>query len=198
MAQPHASSVTTVLTNGVVSLRALTRADIPTALSGIQDSVGAAMTEHWADLSGDAHAKLVSKLLGGSNQQVPGSLRQSFAVLDTSGQMLGIRWLDLYLETPGRPAETGGWLLAEYRGKGYASHALRLIMRHAQQDWGQLAMRTGTQQENLAAQHNLAACGWAYSTDIEEFIYRDERIKKFKIQIWTIDLSEHLAGLMLG
>jgi ribosomal-protein-alanine N-acetyltransferase len=112
------------LADGAVSLRPLDERDLGAIERALEDTE----IQRWFDDRGFSADDLLDRSRLGWQQ----SESANFAVVDRD-RCIGSIWLNIGLS--GR-ASVGYWLLAEARGKGLASHAVRLITRWAFEELG--------------------------------------------------------------
>jgi RimJ/RimL family protein N-acetyltransferase len=175
------------ITDGVLTLRPLTVADVPEVTAALSNQQSRLMLAHWIDLEPltvpERQNKITSKLLGGWS-----TARDPFAVLDDRGVVIGVRWLS------GRGC--GGWIHTRWRGCGYGSRALRLQLHFAARMRGLDRIITGTRCDNLPAQRNLAACGFIHTGFSERPRWQKRTSDRIpdQLQRWEIDVAT-LAAL---
>lgn len=82
----------------------------------------------------------------------------------TDGTHIG----DLCFKGPGRSPEIGYGILEQYRGRGYASEAVRLALKWAFSHPEVDAVEAETDPDNIASQRVLEKCGFRPSGEIGE------------------------------
>lgn len=140
------------LADEVVALRPWRDADVPTKLAAFHDPVFQRFSD-WAPLdeaSGREHqAQLEAARRRG--EQI------DFAVVDAGDGVLGGASLHGFVE--GR-AGVGYWLAPAARGRGAATHAVRLLARWAFADLGVARLELTCGPDNQASQRVAERCGF--------------------------------------
>lgn len=145
------------LTDGVVTLRALDTADLPSIVEQCRDPESA----RWLPLPvpygpADAQAYLDSVVAEWATPEG----KRSWAVTDASGEFCGTVSLR---ERSAHRAEVGFGLHPRARGKGVMSAAVRLVVTHARSE-GVDTLRWRARRGNLASLRVAWACGFGRPT----------------------------------
>ena len=138
-----------------VVLRPNVEADIPGLVEGINDPQVRRYSRTLRELAPHDEAKARERVLGHLEEAARGgSMTWTVADVETD-QLLG--WVALFGISPGMDAEVGYWVHPSARGRGVASEACRLAVRHAFVDTedGGLGLH---RVKAYAATENLASC----------------------------------------
>ena len=147
------------LTDGVVTVRALSPADVAPYVAAFQDDA------ELANLLGYEHdpdAAHVQRWLD-ATWTAPPKLRQwEFAIADTSDDtFLGTLMLHSY-DSKNRRAETGFWIVPGARGRGVLTRALRLVLDWAFDELLLERMELTALPENAAVPRIAARFGYRF------------------------------------
>ena len=144
-----------ILTDGVVTLRAIEQGDAPAVFAACQD----ALIAHFLPVpqpytEADARAWVAAR-----QADWEGDAERSFAVRDAAtGELLGA--IARHLRAAHR-AEVGYWLAPGARGRGAATRALRLVRDWSLDDCGLVRLELFTHLENHASGRVAERAGFA-------------------------------------
>lgn len=149
-----------VLSDGVVTLRAPTRADVPLYVDAVRASLD--HLQPWMVWAHDGYAEAdVLPWIDGTFD--PGSHR--FVVLDADGEFCGSAGLNR-LDTTNRHADVGYWLRPTATGRGLATRATNLLLRYAIETVGLACVTLYLSTENEASKA-VADRSWAHYEGVQ-------------------------------
>jgi RimJ/RimL family protein N-acetyltransferase len=146
------------LADDVVMLRPWRRADVPAMLRGFRDPVVRRFS--WPESPPDTEEDALSYVAEQDQARVLGE-ELSFALVEPedAGVLLGGGSLyDVRLELS--RASVGYWLVPEARGRGVATHAVRLLARWAFAELGIARLELACSSDNEASQRVAGRCGF--------------------------------------
>lgn len=149
-----------ILSDGVVTLRAPTQADIPMYVDAVRSSLDHLLP--WMAWAHDNYtdADVVPWIEGTFD---PGSHR--FVVLDADGQFCGSAGLNR-LDATNQLADVGYWLHPDATGRGFATRATNLLLRYAIETVGLACVTLYLSVENEASKA-VADRSWAHYEGIQ-------------------------------
>lgn len=140
-----------------VRLEPLRPDHIPAVAAAVADPAGLEMLRHWINLAGPARER--EEVLAATltpPEYLPFTVLAGDADGSGTHRVVGVRWL----EPDGSGNwSCGGWVTHSWRRRGVGSLALTLALQWASRH-GARSVTTATRQDNVAAQTNLAACGF--------------------------------------
>ncbi len=145
------------LTDGVITLRPFTQADVAAMVACLQDPE----IPRWTRVPSPYGEQDARDYLERWEEAWQRNERASFAVVDdASGDLLGGIGL-AYIEWEDQKAELGYWVAAPARGRGVATRAVRLLARWAFVDLGLFRLEIVADVENPASIAVARTCGFS-------------------------------------